>query len=92
MILEGTTLSIERGNPSAKIFVIAKDYKAFTHWCTSVDINHRSSMVVFLRRPSDLQREVNGWFKNLGTTFEQSQWVYPMVDRYKKTRGFKEIP
>lgn len=92
MILYGTSISIVNGDPDKKIFVVAGTYQKFENWCRSHSINPRSKMVRHLRDPKDLRGEVNCWYKDLGTSFEEAQKLYDLLEHYKKNRGFKEIP
>ncbi len=92
MILARTNISIVNGVPDQKIFVVAVTYRRFEDWCRSHDINPRSKMVTYVREPADLYRQVNGWYKDLGTSFRKAQELYGLLEHYKKTRGFKEIP
>lgn len=92
MILYGTDISVVKGNPDKKIFVVAVTYQRFENWCRSHSINPRSKMVVYIREPGDLYGQVNSWYKDLGASFMDAKWMYDLLEHYEKNRGFKEIP
>lgn len=92
MIINGTTVEVQAGHPTEKIFVVATTHKAFVNWCRGYSIDSNSPNVKYVRDPSDFRGVKDAWVKDLGTSFEKADQIYDIIWANELTTNFKMIP
>lgn len=98
MLIAGTNITVENGEPNQIIFIIARSKAHCTTWCGRHEINFRSPQMKFIYNIPLLQeripREPNAWYVDLGIDLraEEREYFYILLRDFAVMYSLKKIP